>query len=190
LLNDIYDSKAINAIMLGRTLHAGRRCAVRSGTLQYKLPAETAADAENRFFQPISYTDPFGGVTKVTYLDNLFLFIGSTEDAVGNITSIEQLDYRTLTVRRLKDHNDNLSEAIADELGMIKATALLGKGAEADDLAGLSEFTTPAEEAAIADFFNWPFPNGKTKGLLARDDVRVRPGGTNQQPGGRRIDSS
>lgn len=157
LLNDIYDGKAINAIMLeGRyiDLDGDAHWWVRSGTLQYKLPAETAADAENRFFQPISYTDPFGGVTKVTYLDNLFLFIGSTEDAVGNITSIEQLDYRTLTVRRLKDHNDNLSEAIADELGMIKATALLGKGAEADDLAGLSEFTTPAEEAAIADFFN------------------------------------
>ncbi|MBW4441093.1 MAG: VCBS repeat-containing protein [Plectolyngbya sp. WJT66-NPBG17] len=157
LLNDIYGGKATNAIMLeGRYIDpdGDAHWWVRSGTLQYKLPAETAADAEDRFCQPISYTDPFGGVTKVTYLDNLFLFIGSTEDAVGNITSIEHFDYRTLTVQRLKDHNDNLSEAIADELGMVKATALLGKGAEADDLAGLSEFTTPAEETAIADFFN------------------------------------
>ena len=157
LLNDIYGGKATNAIMLeGRytDLDGDGHWWVLSGTLQYKLPAETAADAADRFYQPISYSDPFGGVTKVTYLDNLFLFVGSTEDAVGNVTSIEQFDYRTLTVRRLKDHNDNLSEAIADELGMIKATALLGKGAEADDLAGLSEFTTLAEEAAIAAFFN------------------------------------
>jgi RHS repeat-associated protein len=157
LLNDIYGGTATNAIMLeGRytDLDGDNHWWVPSGTAQHKLPAETATDAAARFYQPISYTDPFGGVTKVTYLDNLFLFIGSTEDAVGNITSIEQFNYRTLTVRRLKDHNDNLSEAITDELGMIKSTALLGKGAEADDLAGLSEFTSPAEETAIAAFFN------------------------------------
>ncbi len=178
LLNDIYGGKATNAIMLeGRyaDLDGDGHWWVRSGTLQYKLPAETAADSANRFFQPISYTDPFGGVTKVTYLDNLFLFIGSTEDALGNITSIEQFDYRTLTIRRLKDPNDNLSEAIADELGMIKATALLGKGAEADDLAGLSEFTTATEETAIADFFNAASPSElvtRGKALLAHATTR------------------
>ncbi|GAA4026851.1 SpvB/TcaC N-terminal domain-containing protein [Actimicrobium antarcticum] len=157
LLTDIFGGKATDAVMLeGRYTHldGDDRWWVRSGSLQYKLPAQSVADAAARFYMPISYTDPFGGVTKVTYLDNFFLFIGRTEDALGNVTSIEQFDYRTLLARRLKDINDNLSEALADELGMIKATALLGKGAEADDLAGLSEFSTPAEDAAIAAYFN------------------------------------
>ncbi|MDQ3057066.1 MAG: hypothetical protein M3Q96_04875, partial [Pseudomonadota bacterium] len=105
MLTDIFGGKATDPVMLeGRYTHVDgdNKWWVRSGTVQYKLPSETASDAADRFFMPISYTDPFGGVTKVTYLDNFFLFVGSTEDAVGNLTSIEQFDYRTLAARRLK----------------------------------------------------------------------------------------
>jgi RHS repeat-associated protein len=156
LLTDVFGGRVTDPIMLeGRYTHldGDANWWVRSGTLVYKLPAEIAADAAARFFKPIRYVDPFGGVTQVTYLDNHFLFVESTEDALGNVTSIERFDYRTLMARQLKDVNDNLSEAVADELGMIKATALLGKGTEADDLTGIDEFTTPAEEAAVTGFF-------------------------------------
>lgn len=159
LLAHLFGGRATDADMLdGRYTHleGDANWWVRSGALHYRLPAETALDAANRFHQPISYTDPFGSVTRVSYLDNLFMFVGSTEDAVGNLTTIERFDYRTLSVRRVRDPNDNLLEAVTDELGMVKASAVLGKGLEADDLAGIDEFTTPGEQAAVADFFAAP----------------------------------
>ena len=46
-------------------------------------------DAQNRFYMPISYTDPYGAKTKVKYYSNYFLFIEETEDALGNKASVE-----------------------------------------------------------------------------------------------------
>ena len=56
----------------------------------------------------------------------------------------------------MKDPNDNLSEVHMDELGLVKAMAVFGKGNEADDLAGLNEFTSDAEKTQIARFFQCP----------------------------------
>ncbi len=128
---------------------------VRSGTTQFIEGLETAVTAQNRFFVPISYTDPFGSVTKVRY-DADHLFIRETEDMLSNMTRVEVFNYRTLSPRRMRDPNHNFSEVLSDELGLVKAVAVFGKGAEADDLAGLEEFTDPVEQTAIADFFNAP----------------------------------
>lgn len=139
---------------------------VRSGTMQYieKEKGETAEKARDRFYVPISYTDPYDAKTKVTYdKDNYFLFIKETEDALENKTSIELFNYRTLSPQRMKDMNNNISEAITDELGFVKAMALLGKGDEADDLGDqadpswwISEFTTDEEKDLLDEFFDDP----------------------------------
>jgi len=163
LLSDIFGSKLTDAQILalmpaGKFAHseADDDWWIRSGTIQFIEDAETVADAENRFYVPISYTDPYGAKTKVKYFSDYFLFIEETEDALQNKTKVLSFNMRTLSPRRMQDVNDNISEAIADELGLVKATALFGKGAEADDLTGLDEFTSAAENTLISSFFNAP----------------------------------
>jgi len=75
----------------------------------------------------------------------------------------------------MKDINGNLSEAISDELGMVKAVAVMGKGNEADELSGLTEFTEETEASAIYSFFEAPNSNELTnfgKHLLQRATSR------------------
>src|SRR5690606_2200096 len=116
--------------------------------------SESAADAANRFFVPIGYQDPYGAVTKVRYDTDYFLHITETEDALGNKSSVQVFNYRTLTPQQMRDGNGNLSVVCCDELGMVKATAVMGKGNEADELTGLTEWTDPAETALVQQFFD------------------------------------
>jgi RHS repeat-associated protein len=127
---------------------------VRSGTMQYIAGAETATDAQLRFYVPVSYTEPFGAVTKVTYYGTYFLMIETTEDAVGNKATSLAFNFRTLLPSRIKDLNNNISEVLTDELGLVKAMALLGKGNQADDLSGLQEITEAAELDLVQQFFH------------------------------------
>ena len=117
----------------------------------------TPAKARDRFYTPISYTDPYGSMTKIKH-DSYFLFVEEITDALGNQTSITKFNFRTLSPRQMKDANDNLSEVITDELGLVKAMAIMGKdldndgtGDEADNLTGLSESTTDQND--ITAFF-------------------------------------
>jgi RHS repeat-associated protein len=126
---------------------------IRSGTVQFKQPQETLADIENRFYLPIAYTNPFGTVTTVSYWKDYFLFIEKTTDALGNQVAVERINFRTLSPSRMRDINDNVSEVMLDERGLVKALAIMGKGDEADDLQGLSEITTDAEEELIKTYF-------------------------------------
>ncbi len=126
---------------------------IRSGGAQLIDITETPSDAQNRFYTPISYIDPFGSTTKVKYYGNYFLFIEETQDALGNKASVSLFNFRTLSPQRMKDINGNLSEAIADDLGLVKALAVMGKGNEADDLTGLTEYTSATEQSAIDTFF-------------------------------------
>ena len=148
---------------------------IRSGISNYTEGAETVSDAQNRFYLPVSFTDPFGAKTKVSYFGNYFLNAGETTDALGNKTSVESFNFRTLSPQRIKDINGNFSELISDELGLVKATAVYGKGSEADELTGLNEFTDTAEESAIQNFFNSPNSVQLTtrgKALLQKATVR------------------
>ncbi|MGY0035269.1 hypothetical protein [Pedobacter sp. NJ-S-72] len=148
LVTDLFGVRVDAALLLeGKFCHSegDANWWIRSGTSQYLEGAETIAAAQSRFYMPVSFTDPYSAKTKVKYDSNYVLFIEETEDAIGNKASIDQFNYRTLTPRRLKDVNDNISEVVSDELGFVKAVALYGKGTEADDLTGLTEFTTAAE---------------------------------------------
>lgn len=125
---------------------------IRSGTVQYLDNGETGTDARNHFYAPVSYTEPFGGKTLVRYISNYYLFIKETEDALQNTNTIVTFNFRTLSPQKVKDPNDNLTEVLKDELGLAKVSAVYGKGNEADDLTGHTEYTTPAEEAALTAF--------------------------------------
>lgn len=159
LIADIFGAKVNAALMLeGKFTHSegDDNWWIRSGTTQFIEGVETAADAQNRFYVPISYTDPYDAKTKVKYYSNYFLFVEATEDAVGNKASVDLFNFRTLSPQRMKGPNNNISETIIDELGLVKAVAVFGKGNEADDLTGLNEFSSPAEITLINDFFNAP----------------------------------
>jgi RHS repeat-associated protein len=127
---------------------------IRSGTMQFIKDSETVIDAKNRFYLPMSYTDPYGAVTKVCYDPDYLLYIKETEDAMGNKVSIDLFNYRTLSPQRMKDANLNLSEVLNDELGLVKAMAVFGKGSEADNLGGLTDYTDTTESESIVDFFS------------------------------------
>lgn len=158
LLNDIFGALSLPDLQNeGKFTHSegDANWWVRSGTTQFLTSGESPATAQSRFFVPISYTDPFGSITKVKY-DANHLFIYETEDALGNKSIVTTFNYRTLSPTRMQDPNLNFSEVLTDELGLVKAMAVLGKGTEADYLTDLAEFTDPAEQTAIADFFNAP----------------------------------
>ncbi|UPZ15123.1 toxin TcdB middle/C-terminal domain-containing protein [Flavobacterium humidisoli] len=156
LVTDIFESRVTDALLLEGKFTNSEGDAnwwIRSGTTQFKSVSENQADAQNRFYTPISYTDPFGAKTKVSYYSTYFLFVEETEDNLGNKTKVENFNFRTLSPRKMKDINGNFSEAISDELGLVKAIAVMGKGAEADDLTGISESTDDEETALIQSFF-------------------------------------
>lgn len=145
-------------------LNADGRWWIRSGLLEYiDVPGgETFVDAQQRFYSALSYTDAYGTETTVQYragYDGLLL--ETVTDALGNVTHVENFNFRTLAVTTMRDMNDNLSGVLVDELGMVKATASLGKDLDADGVAeldladsfaGLTE-ESDGEEAAISTFF-------------------------------------
>jgi RHS repeat-associated protein len=118
---------------------------LRSGTAGF------AADAAQHFYLPERYTDAFGNVTELRF-DARDLFVERTTDPVGNTMSIETFDWRVLAARRLKDVNDNLSEAVFDALGLVVAVAVMGKGSEADDLTGFTVDAANPDPRTVAAF--------------------------------------
>jgi Salmonella virulence plasmid 65kDa B protein/Insecticide toxin TcdB middle/N-terminal region/Insecticide toxin TcdB middle/C-terminal region/FG-GAP-like repeat len=156
LLAEIFGSRVDDALMLeGKFTHSegDANWWVRSGSKQYIEEEETSLEAKQRFYSPVGYTDPYGAETKVRHYRDYFLFMEAVEDAAGNTTSVDLFNFRTLAPARLKDANANLSEVLVDELGRVKAMAVYGKGSEADDLAGLADFTDATEAKRISAFF-------------------------------------
>jgi len=101
-----------------------------SGKAVYSSPA-------TNFYTPVSFTDPWGNSTTVSYWGSYWLLPQSTADALGNTMSITAYDWYSLQPLSVKDSNDNLSDMLYDALGMPVAMALRGKGTEGDTLAGM-----------------------------------------------------
>jgi RHS repeat-associated protein len=115
------------------------------------------AEASSRFYLPIGFQDPFGQVTGVTYDDYNLLLI-RIEDPLGSAVSAQN-NYRTMQPERVTDPNNNRSAVQFDELGMVVATALMGKEGETDPAKmgdTLAEPTTRLEY----ELSNW-MDNGK-----------------------------
>ena len=79
----------------------------------------------DHFYLPIKFIDPFDNEYCTTY-DPYYLLVMETEDPIGNIVIAEN-NYRTMLPELVTDHNGNLSAVKFDELGMVVATAVMGK---------------------------------------------------------------
>ena len=178
LLHDIYNEKKTDvelaALMLaGNFVHSEGDINwwIQSGQTNFIDNADplanTLAKAKDRFYLPISYTDPYGSITKVEYEHNK-LFVKKTTDAQLNEFTVTKFNYRTLSSQQMKDINDNLSGVITDELGLVKAMAVMGKGTQADELAGLEEITEN-EQADITTFFQV----ANAAGVCRSDDLQA-----------------
>lgn len=100
------------------------------GNDHYWLPSGTvlySATPKADFYSPLAYSDPWGNGTLVTYANNYYVLPESITDAKGNVTTVEDYDWRLLQPLKLKDANDNISEVLYDALGMPVAMALKGK---------------------------------------------------------------
>jgi RHS repeat-associated protein len=96
----------------------------------------TAYDAAN-FCQAVAYTDPFGNTASVVH-DPERLFViehhSSATPRFDNVTAAT-IDYRVLQPAMVTDPNGNRSAAAFDELGMVVATAMMGRAGAGDTLA-------------------------------------------------------
>ncbi len=115
---------------------------IASGRIFYSAnPNDHAAAeliaAQSHFFLPRRYHDVFGEVTTVDY-DRYDLLVQETRDAVGNAMTAGRRsaagallrngnDYRVLQPRLVMDPNRNRSEVVFDALGLVVATAVMGK---------------------------------------------------------------
>jgi hypothetical protein len=116
---------------------------VPSGTVFYAENPTTAAaeltEARSHFFLPRLFRDPFGHETKVGYGTG-DLLVARTKDVLDNIVSAEH-DYRVLQPRLVTDANRNRAAAAFNALGMLVATAVMGK--EGETLGDLIEDIDP-----------------------------------------------
>lgn len=161
LLTDLFGTKITDPNTLlgteGKFVHSqgDTNWWIRSGHPVFidPLNSEDLNTAKSRFFSPMAYRSPFDVETTVSYYKDYFLMLESTEDALQNAITTERFNFRTLSPVRMKDMNDNISEVLTDELGLVKATAILGKGNEADELTGLTEYTSQPEKDSIQTYF-------------------------------------
>ncbi len=105
------------------------------------------------FYLPTQVIDPFGNTTSITY-DSYKLLVTEVEDEIGNVVAADN-DYRTLLPAMATDPNGNRAGVLTDELGMVIATAVMGKETESlgDELDrdDLTKATTWLEY----DLFRW-----------------------------------
>jgi len=125
---------------------------IPSGQIFYSPnTTDSAADeltfAREHFFLPHRYRDPFGNETFVAYdssandpTRNHNLLLVETRDALGNIVTVNteddshntslRIDYRVLQPYWVTDPNKNRTQVAFDVLGMVAATAVMGKPGE------------------------------------------------------------
>jgi hypothetical protein len=124
-------------------------------------PAHEFTEALRHFFLVRRYRDPFGNVLRAAS-DKYDLTPIETTDPVGNTIRAE-LDYRFIAPRLITDPNGNRSAVAFDALGLVRATALMGKVGE--DLGdSLDRFEPDLSPLQLKRFF--VAPHASVLGLL------------------------
>lgn len=127
--------------------------------------ANAVTFAKQHFFHPVRFVDPFGSETTVSY-DTYDLLPLETTDALDNRISVgardplgaitNGYDYRVLQPAEIMDPNRNRQKMVYDALGMVTATAVMGKPEE--NLGdSLTNFSADLDELALLDHLNDPF---------------------------------
>lgn len=121
-------------------------------------PAELAYTKQH-FFLPVRYRGPFNNdqfrTETLIKFDNHDLLVQETQDALGNRV-VSELDYRVLQPKLITDPNGNQSKAVFDALGMVAATAVIGKsqGQQGDLLD--EDYPADLSPLQLADFLADP----------------------------------
>jgi len=137
---------------------------IPSGRLFYGPEATELDHARRHFFLPQRFRTAFHTAavpaeTAVAYDRHDLLVVGTTDPLANQVAA--EPDYRTLTPRELTDANGNRSAVATDALGLVVATAVMGRAEpeppEGDRIAGFDAVLTEAEiRAAFADPFERP----------------------------------
>ncbi len=148
LLAHYYGALVTNAMLTeaGYLQADGVNWWVPSGRNVYRSLGETVAAASVRFFTPVAVRDPFDKETQLFY-DDYSLILTKTVDPLLNTAAASAIDYRTLQPATLNDINNNTSETLTDELGMVIATAVYGDegdGTHGDKTLSLYTVVVPA----------------------------------------------
>jgi hypothetical protein len=122
LLTDAFDTKVTSPI-----IEEGGYIEVDD---VYWLPTGREVFDPAQFYLPVEVIDVFGNSTTIEY-DTHSLLVESVEDALGNTVGIEN-DYRILGPVLVTDPNGNRGAVKVDELGMVIATAVMGKVLSSD----------------------------------------------------------
>ncbi len=121
LLEQIYGNRVNDTILSqeGRYVQQDELWWIPSGRMVF--------DPEH-FYLPIQTIDPFEQIHTTTY-DNYNLLTIQAEDPLGNTVGVDN-DYRVLQPQKLTDPNQNRTQVLFDALGMVVATAVMGKEGE------------------------------------------------------------
>lgn len=177
LVAQVYGRRVDDAMLAaGRYVHSegDTNRWIPSGQIFYSARADDDARQEleaarQHFFLPCRFRDPFGHDTIVTY-DLHDLLIRETRDALANEV-IADNDYRVLQPRLVTDPNGNRSQVAFDILGMVAASAVMGKLSEhKGDLLTASFNSDPTRVEIDAFFAN---PEGSAADLLGSASTRI-----------------
>jgi RHS repeat-associated protein len=149
LLAKVYSTKVTDSVLdEGGYVHSegDKQWWIPSGKVFFDInadiasPANTApqelAEARAHFFLPRKFGDPFNQSTTVNY-DVHDLLTVETRDPLGNLVTVRtkddngsiaiRNDYRVLQPYWVTDPNRNRARVVFDALGMVVATAVMGK---------------------------------------------------------------
>jgi len=103
----------------------------------------------------VASRDPFNGETTIAY-DSYLILPVSVTDAEGNTTTA-LYDYRVLQPYQVTDINNNKSVFDFSPLGLLRASAIIGKGTEGDYKAASGNFYARYEPSTKLEynFFNY-----------------------------------
>ena len=133
-------------------------------------PADELAYAQDHFFLPHRFVDPFGAQSTIRYDDARLLPL-QTRDAHGNTTTAGEIgseeiqssiDYRLLQPTLVTDANGNRTAVAFDALGLVVGVAQMGKrGAVRGDT--LDDFQVDLSDDEVSEVIDTPL------GQQARD---------------------
>ena len=196
LIADVYDGRVTDAMLEneGRYIHTegDANWWIPSGRVFYSpntadTPARELAHAQGHFFLPHRYRNPFHTSTVSTEsfvrYDAHKLLMLETRDALGNRVGVgEPLpngepdpakpgnDYRVLQARLITYPNRNRTEVAFDVLGMVVATAVMGK--EGEDVGDLLEnFDADPPLTSLQSFV--ADPRAAAPSLLGKTTTRI-----------------
>jgi len=126
-------------------------------------------EAQNHFFLPRKFCDPFNQSVTVDYVHDLL--VAQTRDALENRVTVEN-DFRVLQPHLMTDPNGNRAVASFDALGMVAGTAVMGKTTESvgDSLSG---FEADLSQPQIDEFFRANDPHTVAGALLGEASTRI-----------------